>query len=161
MRRDVPDLQIRLGRVEERAELAELQRRASLANAGDRDAILANPDAIDLPEAQLVAGQVFVGERAGALLGFSAVLDRPDGDTELDGLFVEPSSWRRGIGAQLVDRALRYAAERGAGALHVIANPHAARFYDACGFQQYGHCETEFGPGTLMRVPIRSACPSD
>lgn len=33
----------------ERRQLVELQRRASLANPGDREALLAHPDAIDLP----------------------------------------------------------------------------------------------------------------
>jgi hypothetical protein len=45
---------IRLARHGEQTMLESLQRRASLSNPGDRDAILANPDAIALPIAQIV-----------------------------------------------------------------------------------------------------------
>jgi hypothetical protein len=40
----------------------ELQLRASLTNDGDRQALLANPDAINIPLEQLAAGRVFVSE---------------------------------------------------------------------------------------------------
>src|SRR5262245_56453622 len=40
---------IRLARSDEQAVLESLQRKASLSNPGDRDAILANLDAISLP----------------------------------------------------------------------------------------------------------------
>ena len=34
---------------------------------------------------------------------------------------------------------------------HVIGNPHAQRFYDACGFASTGSVETRFGRGLLYR----------
>jgi GNAT superfamily N-acetyltransferase len=74
----------------------------------------------------------------GRVQGFATVLPRPDGDAELGALFVEPHAWRRGIGRALVDRCLVEAAHGGAQALHVIGNPHAQSFYDACGFATYG-----------------------
>ncbi len=40
-----------------------LQWRASVNNPGDREALLANPDAIELPLHQIEDGSVFVGER--------------------------------------------------------------------------------------------------
>jgi len=109
-----------------------------------------------LPREQIEAGQVFLAEEHGSLLGFSAVLDRDDGQTELDGLFVDPTLWRAGIGRLLVDRAKDYGRQHGAHWLHVIGNPHAEGFYEACGFVTYGAHETEFGPGLLMRVPIEA-----
>jgi hypothetical protein len=45
-------LLIRRASISEHKELEDLQRRASLTNAGDRDALLAHPDAIELPVAQ-------------------------------------------------------------------------------------------------------------
>src|SRR5512143_863356 len=89
----------------EREALEALQRRASLNNPGDRDALLANPDAIALPIEQLEAGCVFVAERGGGVAGFAAVVPRHDGGAELDALFVEPHLWKRGIGRRLVDHA--------------------------------------------------------
>ena len=148
---------VRYARVEERQDLEALQLRASLNNPGNRAALLANPDAIDLPLAQIVAAQVFIAERDGTVVGFAAVLDRPDGDTELDGLFVEPSTWRSGIGRTLVDRCIVYARERAAKAIHVIGNPHALAFYRACGFTEVGTHQTRFGIGILMSKAISPA----
>jgi hypothetical protein len=54
---------IRRAVASEQKELEDLQLRASLTNPGDRDALLANPDAIELPLAQIAAGGVFVAER--------------------------------------------------------------------------------------------------
>ncbi len=145
---------VRVARADELVDLEALQLRASLANPGDREAILAHPDAIVIPHRQLADGQVFVAESGGSVLGFSAVLDRDDGQTELDGLFVEPTLWRAGVGRLLVERATEYAREHSATWLHVVGNPHAEGFYEACGFVTYGSYETEFGPGLLMRRPV-------
>src|SRR3954452_901966 len=91
------NLLIRPANVSEQKELEDLQLRASLTNAGDRDALLANPDAIELPLGQITAGSVFVAEWNGAAVGFAAVEPKLDGDSELDALFVDPDSRRRGI----------------------------------------------------------------
>jgi GNAT superfamily N-acetyltransferase len=151
----IEPLGIRAAAAAERHELEELQRRASLNNPGDREALLANPDAIDLPLAQIVAGQVFVAERRGRIVGFASVLDRSDGDTELDGLFVEPACWRTGVGGALVDRCAAYGRERQAAAIHVIGNPHALAFYRACGFAEVGIHRTRFGTGIVMTLSLR------
>ena len=56
--------------ISERKALEALQLRASLSNPGDREALLANPDAIDVPIEQIAAGQVFVADVTGSLGGF-------------------------------------------------------------------------------------------
>ena len=150
-------MEIRTARADELEHLEALQLRASLANPGDRAAILAHPDAIRIPPSQIADGQVFVAKSDGALLGFAVVLDRDYGQTELDGLFVEPTLWRAGLGRLLVKRAKDYGRDRSASRLHVIGNPHAEGFYEACGFVTYGSYETEFGPGLLMRVALGSS----
>src|ERR1700722_3493546 len=94
---------IRPAVISEQKELEALQLRASLTNAGDRDALLAHPDAIELPIDQIAAGAVFVSERNGVIVGFAALLRRPDGDVELDGLFVDPGVRRCGVGRSLID----------------------------------------------------------
>lgn len=135
----------------EQKTLEALQRLASLANAGDRQALLVNPDAIELPIEQIANGQVFVAERHGATVGFAAVLPRDDSGAELDALFVEPDLWKQGIGRLLVDHCAGIARARGATALHVIGNPHAEGFYLACGFERIGTIETRFGAGLSLR----------
>lgn len=142
---------IRGALVHERAALEGLQWRASLANKDDREALLAHPDAIELPLAQIEAGQVLVAEIAGARVGFAAILPRDDGDVELDGLFVEPDFWKAGIGRALVEDCSRLGRNLGAAAIHVTGNPHALGFYQACGFEMAGSRQTRFGPGLLMR----------
>ncbi|MBS0337825.1 MAG: GNAT family N-acetyltransferase [Proteobacteria bacterium] len=139
----------------ERAALEALQWRASLNNPNDRDALLANPDAIELPLQQILDGEVFVAEQAGQIKGFSAVVPRTDGDSELDALFVEPECWRHGIGRALVEHAAEAVVATGANHIHVIANPHAERFYTACGFEATGVEKTRFGIGLLMRKAVR------
>ena len=137
-------LTLRLARPEELEELEELQRRASLELPEYRDQLLANPDAIHLPPAQIANGQVIVAEIEGEIAGFAAVVGG-----ELDGLFVEPDLWGGGIGRVLVDAATHEARKRGL-ALKVIANPRARRFYENCGFSVEGEEQTRFGPGFRM-----------
>lgn len=145
------DVHIRPAVVSEREPLEALQMRASLNNPGDREAMLANPDAIDLPVAQIELGRVFVLEKGGAIAGFSAILPRDDGGTELDGLFVDPAFWRHGFGRLLVDHCAEVSRVQGSPALHVIGNPHAERFYLACGFKPIGIAKTRFGDGLLLK----------
>ena len=158
--RDEPT--VRTARIEEHPLLEAIQRRASLANPGDREALLAHPDAIDLPIAQIRDGRVLVAECDGAPCGFAAVLPRGDGDADLDALFVEPSRQRRGIGRRLVERCAEAARARGSRVLHVIGNPHAEAFYRTCGFELTGTTPTRFGIGLLMRKPLaRDDAPPD
>jgi GNAT superfamily N-acetyltransferase len=142
---------IRTATVAEQKGLEALQLRASLTNDGDREALLANPDAIKIPLEQLAAGRVFVSEMNGAIAGFFAIEPRVDGETELDALFVEPNTRRRGIGRLLVEYCAEVARKQGSRVLHVTGNPHAEDFYLACGFKQIGTIQTRFGVGLLLR----------
>ena len=121
-------MRIRPARIEERQALEDLQRRASLANEEHRAVLLANPDAIELPVGQIERGEVFVAETDGQVAGFAALIG-----AELDGLFVEPELWGRGIGRALVDVAVHEARRQGL-SVSVIANPAALQFYEKCGF---------------------------
>jgi N-acetylglutamate synthase-like GNAT family acetyltransferase len=145
---------IRQAAIAEQKELEDLQLRASLTNAGDRNALLANPDAIEVPLAQIAAGRVFVAECSGTIVGFAAVEPGTDGNSELDALFVDPSMRRRGIARALLERCAALARTRESAALYVIGNPHARDFYRACGFDEIGTSETRFGTGLLMRLKL-------
>jgi GNAT superfamily N-acetyltransferase len=138
----------------DREALEALQLRASMGNAGDREALLRHPDAIDLPLEQILAGAVFVLEQNNAVAGFCAILPREDGDTELEALFVEPSVQRQGVGKKLIQHCAQIARSTGSTTLHVIGNLHAERFYLDCGFSTIGSFETRFGRGLLMRMPL-------
>jgi GNAT superfamily N-acetyltransferase len=139
----------------EQKELEALQWRASLNNPGDRDALLAHPDAIELPLEQIRGGGVFVAEVAGSMMGFAAILPRDNGDFDLDALFVEPSAWRQGIGRALIEHCAAAARTAGAESLHVVGNPHAEGFYSSCGFEMLGTKQMRFGVGLLMKRVLR------
>ena len=144
MSKHADTITLRLAKPEEHEELEDLQRRASLELPEYRDQLLENPDAIYLPEGQIANGQVIVAEIGGEIAGFAAVVGG-----ELDGLFVEPDLWGRGIGRALADAATHEARKRGL-ALKVIAAPGARRFYESCGFSVEGEVPTRFGPALRM-----------
>ena len=142
------ELTIRPARVEERDALEELRRRASLALGEYNEQLEADPDAVQLPHAQIERGGVMVAELDGHIAGFAAVIvDRFE--AEIDGLFVEPELWRKGIGAALIDVAVHEARRQGL-AMTVIANPSAREFYEKCGFTVEGEAQTRFGPALRM-----------
>jgi GNAT superfamily N-acetyltransferase len=145
----VGELGIRQALPAERLELEELQRRASLALESYREQLEAHPDAIDLPADQIARGDILVAEMEGLVAGFAVVLTE-EGKAELDGLFVEPGLWRRGIGASLVEAAVHEARRRGLSLMTVVAEPSARLFYESCGFTVEGTAETRFGPALRM-----------
>ena len=139
---------------EERGALEALQLRASLVWESDREWVLAHAELIRLPEDQILGGHVLVAERDGVPLGFAVVVPRGDGDAELDGLFVDPESWRMGIGRALVVAAEALARERGSTVLHVVGNPNAAGFYSSCGFKTVGTQQTQHRPALTLKKAL-------
>ena len=137
-------LTLRRARPDERRALEDLQWRASLELPDYRRQLIADPDAVHLPPAQIANGQVIVAEIDGSVAGFAAVVGG-----ELDGLFVEPDLWGRGVGRALIEEATHEARRRGL-ALKVIANPSVRRFYEMCGFSSEGEVQTRFGPAIRM-----------
>jgi N-acetylglutamate synthase-like GNAT family acetyltransferase len=135
--------------------LEAVQWRASLNNPGDREALLANPEAIELPLQQVESDGVFIAEKSGSIMGFAAIPPRSDGDYELDALFVEPETWRQGVGRALVEHCCLAAKGSGARAVHVVGIPHAEGFYEACGFKQIGRKQMRFGIGLLMKRALQ------
>ncbi|WP_110668974.1 GNAT family N-acetyltransferase [Salinicola halophilus] len=73
-------------------------------------------------------GHALIGERAGSLIGY-AVIDAPG--RELEALFVAPSAFRQGYGAQLLQRAKHLAATLGIDSLTLSAALNAIDFYRA------------------------------
>lgn len=139
---------IRLARPNERLDLEELQHRSSRALPAYREQLDANPEAIDLPLEQVERGEISVAEGVDGIAGFAVVVI--EGDTaEIDGLFVEPHLWRRGVGTALIEAATHDARRAGL-SLTVVAAPEAVQFYERCGFTAEGGVETRFGPAVRM-----------
>ena len=147
-------LEIRIAHPDDRPNLVELQRRASLAfEDGDvRQQLLDNPDLISLDEEMLANNEVLVAKVGDRIVGFATIVAHDGNDAELEGLFVEPSEWRKGVGSALVRAIEREAAAWGASRIHVLANEHAQAFYEAVGFNKIGEKRTELGPMAAMMV---------
>jgi N-acetylglutamate synthase-like GNAT family acetyltransferase len=138
----------RLARPNERLDLEELMHRASTAVPEYREQLEENPEAIDLPFARIEHGQVIVAEGVEGTAGFIVLVIEED-QAELDGLFVEPHLWGRGVGKTLVELAAHDARREGL-SLTVVAAPGARGFYERCGFTVEGETETRFGPALIM-----------
>jgi GNAT superfamily N-acetyltransferase len=144
--------QIRSATAGERGALGELHRRSSYVWEGDRADLDAYPDALGVAGEAIAAGRVRVAvDAGGALLGFSVVAEGPDGDCELDDLFVEPRLMRRGIGRALVEDAAARALRAGSAAMTVIAHPRNFAFYESVGFVGGEPVATRFGPAVRLR----------
>ena len=134
--------------------LEALQWRASLSNPAEREALLAHPEAIELPLQHIESCHVFVAEGGGAIKGYATMVPRQDGHCELDALFVQPLDWRQGVGRHLVEYCCSQAKAAGATELRVVGNPHAQGFYEATGFVALGTQKMRFGVGLLMKRSV-------
>lgn len=143
---------------EDHPALRSIFRRSSLSNERDRPLLLANPAHLVWHE-PTGAGpfRVRVAVLADEVIaGFATVVMSRAG-AELDDLFVDPAFMRRGIGLALVRDAARLASEAGSSALAVTANPHAAAFYLAAGFDGCAIVKTPLGAGTRLRLRVPAA----
>jgi GNAT superfamily N-acetyltransferase len=128
--------------------LRAVYRRASLSNDGDRAALLAHPDVLLWqPAGEIPAGTRLATDVGGRIVGFATVVGS-DPVLELEDLFVDPDSRRRGIARLLIQDAVVRA---GSASIEVTANPHAAEFYAATGFTWVDDTETPFGPAPRLR----------
>jgi GNAT superfamily N-acetyltransferase len=150
-------LDIRLAHPDDRPNLIELQRRASLVGeTGDvLQQLLDDPSLIDIDEELLANNEVIVAEIGATIVGFASFIAQDGQDAELDGMFVEPSHWRQGIGRALIEAVDRELVAWGATRLRVVANPNALAFYKAVGFSIIGEEKTPLGPvAPVMAKPV-------
>jgi GNAT superfamily N-acetyltransferase len=146
--------------------LARIFREASLSNAGDRDALLAHPEALTLSADLLARGRTRVATVAdGTVVGFATTRPTGPGVLELDDLFVDPDAMRTGVARQLVLHVAQEAKREDVARIDVTANPHALGFYDAVGFVVGSPVDTEFGPAQRMHLDVagflRAQAPTD
>lgn len=139
---------IRLAHPDDRLNLIELQRRASLVGETGEvlQRLLDEPELIDIDEELLANNEVIVAEIDSRIAGFASFIAQDGNDAELDGLFVEPSHWRQGIGRALIEAVERELVAWQATRLRVVANPNALAFYTALGFVTIGEEKTPLGP---------------
>lgn len=150
-------LDIRLARPDDRQDMIDLLWRASLAWDVVRQDLLDHPEVIDVDQDMIARNQIFVAERGERIVGFATIVPREGNDAELEGIFVEPSEWRQGIGMALLHQIEREALAWGANRLHVLASPNVVGFYKAGGFTATGEQKMQFGPAAIVMVrPVLS-----
>ncbi len=133
--------------------VADLYRRSSLSNDGDRAALLAHPEALVFAGHSIRQGRTRVAVGDGRIVGFATTL--PAGYVaELEDLFVDPEWMRQGVARALVRDAIAVISAGEMIRIEVTANPHALAFYEAVGFVVDGDAQTEFGVGTRMHLDV-------
>ncbi|MGO1003666.1 GNAT family N-acetyltransferase [Lysobacter sp. CA196] len=149
-------LHIRLALSGDRPALIEVMRRASLSvETGEvLRRLMEEPEHIDIDDRLLASGQVVLAESAGIPIAFASYLVE-DGHAELDGMFVDPDHWRRGLGRSIFDAVKLELANRGVRSLRVVAGPAAVDFYRALGFTIVGERTTPLGSTVpVMQIAI-------
>ena len=158
------DIAVRRARADDREALQRVFRRASLSNVGDREALVAHPEALRLSADLVSQGRTRVATLADdSVIGFASTMPNGAGSIELDDLFVDPDWQRRGAARQLVAQIVIEAAAERVKRIDVTANDHALPFYRSAGFVEDSRVETSFGVGTRMHldvaeVPIKGVC---
>jgi GNAT superfamily N-acetyltransferase len=143
------ELLLRVAAPGDMAVLRDLFRRSSLSNDGDRASLLAHPEALVFSGLAVDEGRTRIAIADGRIVGFATLLG-----PELEDLFVEPDSMRRGVGRTLVLDAVALARAQGLERLEVTANHHALDFYKSLGFVLDGTIETDFGPGSRIHLDL-------
>ena len=137
--------------------LARILGKASLSNVGDRDALLAHPEALTLSADWLASGRTRVATFAdGTVVGFATTRPTDPGVLELDDLFVDPAAMRTGVARQLILRIATEAEREDVARIDVTANEHALGFYHAVGFVVGARVDTEFGSAQRMHLDVAS-----
>ena len=146
---------IRTAVLSDMESLRAIFRNASLSNEGDRDHLLAHPEALVLSDAGVRQGRTRVATAPDSdeAVGFASWLVN-DEIIELEDLFVDPRWMRGGVGRSLVADAVAIAKGQSFVRLEVTANPHAQAFYEAAGFTADQMVETDFYPGQRMHIDI-------
>lgn len=120
---------------------------AELADLGSLTSILEDRDT-----------GVWIARRAGTVVAFAAA-EAPAGPAaELSGIVVHRMHRSRGLGGELADRAIAWAAGRGAGHVFVRTEPHndtAIGFYESHGFARVGLAEERVGGELLTVLELR------
>ena len=83
---------------------------------------------------------VFVAEEEDAWLGCAGVIPE-GGSLQLIGMWTRPEARRRGVGRELVQAVLDFAAATGQNRVQLwvsLQNPGATSLYEACGFRPTG-----------------------
>jgi GNAT superfamily N-acetyltransferase len=160
---------IRNAKPHEQRDLTRLWVRATLEVGYDDTFIervmpsLTTTGAISLP--LITEGAVQVAERGSAVVGVvSLTATMLQGIALLQGIFVDPTIWRHGVGRMLFEAAAARARSLKAGAIMIYAGPSAEGFYKRLGAIRIGEGPFVLSPSVtlpyLLYILPRDPCQS-
>ncbi len=117
-------------------------------------------DSLRITPEEIRAHDVLVAEDGGALVGVVAVVGDPE--PEITHLWIRSDRQGRGIGRELLERAMRIARGRGWQSLRIESDPHARPFYERMGATYVGEVPAPVAgtDRTLPRLELPLASPS-
>jgi GNAT superfamily N-acetyltransferase len=143
------EVALRPARPEEAPAISALAMRSKGHWGYDADFLDACRDDLTIHSSWCDGIRLVVAERAGVLLGYSRISgDPPVG--ELDGLFVDPSAMRQGLGTKLLRQAVGCARRLGMVRLSIDSDPYAEPFYRRAGAVRVGEAESTVFPGRVL-----------
>lgn len=152
------ELIIRTALDQDLPELQQVFREASLSNEGDAPALLAHPEYLIFTGDGIAEGRtrviVTTVGNSQRLVGFATLARGPDGQPDVEDLFVHPQWRRRGIARRLIHDLASTARREGHATVTVIGNQHALEFYQAVGFVEFGSAETALGLAPHLRLDL-------
>jgi Acetyltransferases len=150
---------VRIARPEDRQSLIEIQRRASLAvQTGEvLRRLIEESEHIDLDNSLLAMGQVVLAEIGAIPVGFASFIVE-NGSVELDGMFVDPSHWRLGIGRMILNAVEHEMMARNFARIRVVSSLNAVVFYQSAGFTVVGVERTPLGLLAPVLTKMIASC---
>lgn len=130
-------MQIRRAQPHEAELLSAIARQAKAHWSYSAAQLDAWHDALSIGAASIMSWPTWVAELDGRVAGFYALDDTPP-SWVLEHLWVVPECMGRGVGRALLAHAAQLAAQRGAPAIDIDADPHAEAFYLVCGARRVG-----------------------
>ena len=135
-------------------KLQDVQRRASIVGETGETLrrLLTEPEHFDIDISMFDGEKILMAEIDGKPVGFASYLPNSVDEAELDGMFVDPDHWRRGIARSLLGSLARQLNSLGFARIRVVANPNALEFYKSVGFDTVGAEVTPLGPSAPVMM---------
>ena len=140
------DIVVRPARAGEAQALTALCVRSKAHWGYDAEFMRLSLATLTVSEADVATGCVLVAERVGLAFGMTKV--EPDG--ELGMMFVDPLAMGRGAGRALFEASAGLARRLGARRMSILADPHAAPFYERMGARLTGRAPSDAIPGRTL-----------
>ena len=149
-------VKVRQAGPDDQQQLNTVMRCASLAvETGEvLQRLMEEPEHLQVDDQLVAAGQVVLAEADGVVVGLASFVITESAHAELDGMFVDPSYWRRGIGRMIFEATERELIARQATGIRVVSGASAVDFYKSVGFSIVGEERTPLGPTAPVMTKV-------